>query len=197
MLCAKIQLFPKFSAIFVGMMVGKGTTVKKWLTGAWLIIFCAMAVDGSMAQNNVSLLSQADGLFKRGMTEEARQVHEEIVRLDTACFESNVWVGNYYYLKGEEKRKQADDAYRSLPDPSRMQMAYYQEQLKAICLEYYLRADTMVQRALRQQLTDHLLSMAADIEAFKISLGLSVPPVKKKVNVFRLLRSTFSSNALL
>lgn len=155
-----------------------------------------MAFSGVTAQNSVSLLSQADELFKRGMTDEARRVHEEIVRLDTACFESNVWLGNYYYLKGEEKRRQADDAYRTLPDPSSMQSAYYQEQLKKICLEYHSRADTLVQRALRQQASDHLIVMATGIEAFKISLGLSSPPVKKKKNVFKLIRSTFSSIAL-
>jgi len=164
---------------------------------AWLTCVGVMAFTGSAAQNIDGMLSQADGLFKQGMTEDAKLVYEKIARLDTTCHTSTVWLGNYYFLKGEEKRKQVERAYHTLPNPNRMQSANYQEQLKAVCQAYYLKADTLVKRALRQQQNDQLLSIASSIEAYKIRLGLAKPSVKKKPPVIKLFRSFRDSTALL
>lgn len=170
------------------MIRGRNKAVTKGLFVAWLFVVCSTFGPVASAQSVDELLSQANSLFKQGLTEQTRQVHEKIIKLDTACIESNRWLGNYYYLKGEDKRKQAEEAYRVLPFPSSMQSAFYQEQLKTICCEYYLRADTLVQRVLRKQPNDYLQSIAAGIEAYKIKLGLAKPPVKKKTSVLNVLK---------
>jgi hypothetical protein len=123
------------------------------------------------------------------LTEDARLLHEQIVSQDTSCLESTIWLGNYYYLKGEEKRKEAERAFSTLPFPSSMQSAFYQEQLKTICREYHMKAEILVQRGLRSQSNDHLQTIEADIEAFKIRLGFAQAPVVEKSPILKLLRS--------
>ncbi len=154
------------------------------------IAFCCFG------QSNGDLLEQADVMFGYGMTEGARLSHEEVLRKDTGCLESTVWLGNYYYLKGLEKRGQAEAAFRALANPNRMQTAFYQEQLKAICQDYFVRADSLLQRALRKQDNDYLRLLASDIEAFRIRVGISSPKVKKKTPVFKLFRLPFGSTVL-
>lgn len=142
------------------------------------------------------LLQEAELLFHNGKTEEARLVHERILMHDTTCLESTFWLGNYYFLKGEEKRTQADLSYNLLPYPSSMQSAYYQEQLKAVCLEYHLKADTLIQRALRMQPNEYLRDIEGQINTFKIKTGLSKPPVVRRSPLLRLFRLKRDSTAL-
>jgi hypothetical protein len=192
-LYAKIQLFPKFSAIFVelimGLMVCMYNRLINYLPIVWVVFVFVSLSQGCEAQSVSELLSKADGLFKSGMSEEARQVHELIVSQDTSCLESTVWLGNFYFLKGEEKRKEAERAFNTLPYPSSMQSAYYQEQLKSICRDYHMKAELLVERALRKQSNEHLKIIEADIEAFKIRLGFANAPTVKKSPIFKLLRS--------
>ncbi len=175
--------------LMVCKMVGMLIRSKKCLPLVWVVFMLMSISNGCDAQTLNQLLSKADGLFKNGMTEEARQVHESILLQDTSCLESTIWLGNYYYLKGEEKRKEADQAFKILPYPSSMQSAFYQEQLKSICRDYHMKAEMLVQRAIRRQSNDHLKAMESDIEAFKIRLGFANPPNVKKSPIMKLLRS--------
>jgi len=141
---------------------------------------CVLSAGLAKAQEVDTLLHEADSLFSAGKLIEALAVHEKILTFNPACYEANVYIGCYYYLKGQEKLSEIDKAYKTIQTPNRMQLAHYQDQLKSVYQDFYSWADGYVKKALSVRKNDQMQQIISTIDAFRVRIGLAVPPSKKK-----------------
>jgi len=133
------------------------------------------------AQQVDDWLKQADTLFTKGQTAEAKALHEKILQIYPDCFESNVWLGNYHYLKGDARLHEIEADYKRIDGPSRMQTARYQEQQKTIYADYYSKADVYLKKALQIRKNEHLQQLTDAIETYRVRIGLVAPAVRKRL----------------
>lgn len=132
------------------------------------------------SENIFDMQSKASTLLDSGKPEEASKIHETIVSMDSSNFESNAWLGNYYFLRGAEILANEDKKYNVIRQPTRMQTAIYIDELKRIYNEYFLKAEPFVKKALNQRTNDYLANIASTIDLFKIRVGLEMAQDKKQ-----------------
>jgi len=148
---------------------------------AFLLTFCLLFSVSALAQEDVSKLSeQANILLESNKPEEAAAIHEKMLLVDSMNYESNAWLGNYYYLLGQKKVEDEESRYDAIANPGKMQTALHMDELKSIYRNYYDKADDYAKRALNIRKNDHLQNMVESIESFKISVRLASPPEKKR-----------------
>lgn len=147
-----------------------------------LIFICFMSVffTSTSAQNVDSLLTVAQSFIDQNRTGDAAKLYEQVAVADDHNYESCAYLGNYYFLLGKQAIVKADFDYKSMMQPSRMQMAHYQDELKRIYNQYYTKSDLFLYKALEIQLNDHLSNLVMSIEAFKMRIGLVPSKTKKK-----------------
>lgn len=133
-----------------------------------------------MSQSVINLQSKASTLLDSGKSDEALKIHEAIVSKDSTNFESNAWLGNYYYLKGSEILANEDKKYNEIRQPTSMQTAIYIDELKRIYYEYFLKAEPFVKKALNQRTNDYMSNIASTIDLFRIRIGLEITHNKKQ-----------------
>jgi hypothetical protein len=112
--------------------------------------------------------------------DEAVRVYEKIMIQDSTNYESCAFLGNYYYLQGENAVKKAETDFAAIPQPNRMQVAHYQNELRRIFETSYWKSDLYLQKALLLKKNDHLEKLRATILAFREKLGLVPVTLKKK-----------------
>ncbi len=91
--------------------------------------------------NNVNyLLGYADTELCRGKEDDALRTYEKILKQDANNLTANIFVGNYYYLKAEQEKKQLEQDYKRIQAPTRMQSARYKDNLKTLLANDYQKA---------------------------------------------------------
>ena len=147
----------------------------------FLIISLLFVLNNQLRSENViDMQSKASTLLDSGKPEEASMIHETIVSMDSSNFESNAWLGNYYFLRGAEILTNEDKKYNEIRQPTRMQTANYIDELKRIYYEYFLKAEPFVKNALNQRTNDYLSNISSTIDLFKIRLGVEMAQDKKQ-----------------
>ena len=152
------------------------------------LIICLLFVLNNQlnSENVIDMQSKASTLLDSGKSEEALKIHETIVSMDSSNFESNAWLGNYYFLRGAEILANKDKKYNEIRQPTSMQTAIYIDELKRIYYEYFLKAEPFVKKALNQRTNDYMSNIASTIDLFKIRIGLEMTNNKKKKrNIFK------------
>lgn len=146
------------------------------------LIICLLFVLNSQlrSENVIVMQSKASTLLDSGRPEEASKIHETIVSMDSSNFESNAWLGNYYFLRGAEILANEDKKYNDIRQPTSMQTAIYIDELKKIYYEYFLKAEPFVKKALNQRTNDYLSNIASTIDLFKIRIGIEIAQNKKQ-----------------
>lgn len=130
------------------------------------------------AQSVSSRLEEANHLFRDGQTEEARKVYEVVVSMDSSCYEALAWLGNYYYLKGLEALTETENTYQAWREPTRMQLARYQNALRSVYWNWYAPSEVFLQKALDVRKNEHLQRLLDDVERYKQRIGVTKPMVK-------------------
>lgn len=146
------------------------------------LILCLLFVLSNQiwSENVIEMQSRASMLLDSGKTEEASKIHEVIFSKDSTNFESNAWLGNYYFLKGAEILANVDKKYNEIRQPTRMQTATYIDDLKRIYYEYFLKAEPFIKNSLNQRSNDYLTNIASTIDLFKIRIGIHISQDKSK-----------------
>jgi len=152
--------------------------MRKLLITGVLIAFCFSPI---LAQNMDSLIFQATNLIDQNRPQEAAIIMENIVAKDTTNYDCYAFLGNYHFLLGENAIKKADADYQAIAEPTRMQMAHYQDVLKQIYYTDYVKADLYLTKALNLKKNDHLKKLTDSILAFKRKIGLNAELGKKKI----------------
>lgn len=76
----------------------------------------------------------------RGEAKDAMKLYEKVLALDADNLQANIFLGNYYYLQAEQKKKTLEDNYKKIVAPTRMQYAGYRNGLSDIYSNGYSKA---------------------------------------------------------
>ena len=96
------------------------------------------------------LVACAEMQMMRGETEDALKLYERVLALDADNLQANIFLGNYYYLQAEQKKKTLDDNYKKIVSPTRMQYAGYRNGLSDVFSNGYDKAKNYLQKVLQQ-----------------------------------------------
>lgn len=174
---AFIVVLLAFMIFLVNLFATKGlSAMRKLLTLSVFICICLIRV---FAQDVDSLLVQARDMVDQDRSVEAAQLYQMVLEKDSANYESNAFMGNYYYLLGKNASSKSDAAYLAIAVPNRMQMARYQDEMKRIYRDFYDKSDRYLQRALNIHQNDHLQKLYVAVQALKVKAGL-VPILSKR-----------------
>ena len=109
----------------------------------------------------------ASASLMRGQEDEAARLYGEVLRCDSNHLQANIFLGSYYYLKGERERNDLERWFFRLKRPTRMQYARYRNRLGVIFRRTYVKARHCLQKA-EQQLpsdgTDRTLMRIRQVE---------------------------------
>jgi hypothetical protein len=144
-----------------------------------LILMILVPTNILFAEETEDLQAQAKKLIVLGQFNEAIKLHEQILGIDSCNYESIVWLGNYFFLKGQDIVNDEDKNYNSIQLPSRMQMAFHMEELKKIYNNYFLKAEPYLEKAYEISKNEYLNKLIVYIDQFRIKIGLKTVQVKK------------------
>ena len=145
--------------------------MKGFIKFAFLASFFIM-VKPLVSQNIVDLQKTATDLVSAGNLSDAEAVYKQIVSLDSTDFDANVWLGNYYYLKGKESLDNEDLKYNAIKEPSRMQMALHMDFLKSIYADHFSKSEPYLDRAYKKSRNEYLKKTIDFIYDYKVSIGV-------------------------
>lgn len=91
----------------------------------------------------------AEMQMMRGETKDAMKLYEKVLALDADNLQANIFLGNYYYLQAEQKKKTLEDNYKKIVSPTRMQYAGYRNGLSDIYSNGYSKAKGYLQKVLQ------------------------------------------------
>ena len=95
------------------------------------------------------LVACAEMQMMRGETKDALKLYEKVLTLDADNLQANIFLGNYYYLQAEQKKKTLEDNYKKIVSPTRMQYAGYRNGLSDIYSNGYSKAKGYLQKVLQ------------------------------------------------
>lgn len=78
------------------------------------------------------LVACAEMQMMRGETKDALKLYEKVLTLDADNLQANIFLGNYYYLQAEQKKKTLEENYKKIVSPTRMQYAHYRNGLSDV-----------------------------------------------------------------
>ena len=95
------------------------------------------------------LVACAEMQMMRGETKDALKLYEEVLTLDADNLQANIFLGNYYYLQAEQKKKTLEENYKKIVSPTRMQYAHYRNGLSDVFSNGYGKAKGYLQKVLQ------------------------------------------------
>ena len=95
------------------------------------------------------LVACAEMQMMRGEAKDALKLYETVLALDADNLQANIFLGNYYYLQAEQKKKTLEDNYKKIVAPTRMQYAGYRNGLSDIYSNGYSKAKGYLQKVLQ------------------------------------------------
>lgn len=96
-----------------------------------------------------TLVACAETQLMRGKEDDARRLYEQVLELDADNLQANIFLGNYYYLQAEKRKKRLEEDFKHLSSPTRMQYARYRNGLSDIFAGGYDKAKACLQRVLQ------------------------------------------------
>ena len=95
------------------------------------------------------LVACAEMQMMRGETKDALKLYEKVLTLDADNLQANIFLGNYYYLQAEQKKKTLEENYKKIVSPTRMQYAHYRNGLSDVFSNGYGKAKGYLQKVLQ------------------------------------------------
>lgn len=95
------------------------------------------------------LVACAEMQMMRGETKDALKLYEEVLTLDADNLQANIFLGNYYYLQAEQKKKTLEENYKKIVSPTRMQYVHYRNGLSDVFSNGYGKAKGYLQKVLQ------------------------------------------------
>ena len=86
----------------------------------------------------------------RGQEKDALRIYEQILAADSDNLAANIFLGNYYYLLGEQEKKKLENDYRSISSPTRMQYARYRDGLYRLFSSAYTKARESLEKVIQK-----------------------------------------------
>ncbi|MDD3039970.1 hypothetical protein [Bacteroides sp.] len=86
----------------------------------------------------------------RGQEKDALRIYEQILNLDTDNLAANIFLGNYYYLKGEQEKQKLENDYKKIISPTKMQYARYRDGLFQLFSSEYEKARASLQKVVQK-----------------------------------------------
>ena len=87
-----------------------------------------------------AILAIAEVELLGGKEREALTTYERVLELDPDNLDANIYIGNFYYLKGALEKQKAESDYKRIKSPTRMQYAHYKNELNRVLAEEYAKA---------------------------------------------------------
>jgi hypothetical protein len=157
--------------------------MRRFVIPVFIILFVILPKPAK-SQSIADLQKTASDLVSAGKLSEAEPVYIQIVKADSADFDANVWLGNYYYLKGKDAIDDEDSKYNSVKEPSRMQMALHMDKLKSFYTDYFAVSEPYLDRAYRMSKNEYLKKTLGIIYDYKLRIGV-IKPADKSVRKTR------------
>ncbi len=145
--------------------------MRRFVKPVFLILFVLLSKP-IKSQSIADLQKTAADLVSAEKLSAAESVHKQIVLLDSTDFDSNVWLGNYYLLKGKEAIDAEDSKYNSVKDPSRMQMALHMDLLKSFYADYLTKSEPYLERAYKMSRNEYMKKSLDFIYDYKLRIGV-------------------------
>lgn len=145
--------------------------MRRFVKPVFLILFVLLSKP-IKSQSIADLQKTAADLVSAEKLSAAESVHKQIVLLDSTDFDSNVWLGNYYLLKGKEAIDAEDSKYNSVKDPSRMQMALHMDLLKSFYTDYLTKSEPYLERAYKMSRNEYMKKSLDFIYDYKLRIGV-------------------------
>lgn len=86
------------------------------------------------------LVQQADTEVKNGNEANALNLFEQVLTTEPNNLHANIFMGNYYFLKGESSIEEHEMAYKKISSPTKMQHADYRNKRLEIYNTYHEKA---------------------------------------------------------
>lgn len=86
----------------------------------------------------------------RGEEKNALRTYEKVLQLDADNLAANIFLGNYYFLMAEQRKKKLEGDYKKLSSPTKMQYARYRDGLYDLFATGYERARNSLQKVVMQ-----------------------------------------------
>ena len=86
----------------------------------------------------------------RGQEKDALHIYEQILTADPDNLAANIFLGNYYYLKGEKEKQKLENDYKMITSPTKMQYARYRDGLYRLFSTEYEKARVSLQKVVQR-----------------------------------------------
>lgn len=91
--------------------------------------------------NSINYLAGcAESAFGKGETDEALQLYDKIVSLDSKNLRANIFLGSYYFMLAEQNKRKLEKDFSAIASPSSMQRAQYHDKQKELFAADYTKA---------------------------------------------------------
>lgn len=100
---------------------------------------------------NVSYLEAcAEMQVCRGQEKDALRIYEQLLKIDSDNLAANIFLGNYYFLMGEQEKKKMENEYKKISSPTKMQYARYRDGLFRLLSTEYEKARVSLQKVVQK-----------------------------------------------
>lgn len=86
----------------------------------------------------------------RGQEKDALRIYEQLLKIDSDNLAANIFLGNYYFLMGEQEKKKMENEYNKIPSPTKMQYARYRDGLFRLFSAEYEKARASLQKVVQK-----------------------------------------------
>lgn len=95
------------------------------------------------------LQAAAEVELQRGKEDGAVNYYSLLLKEDEENLPANIFLGNYFYWKGEKVRNFYEQEYRRITSPTKMQYASYRNKLEEIYHRYYEKAEIYLNKVMK------------------------------------------------
>lgn len=86
----------------------------------------------------------------RGQEKDALRIYEQLLKIDSDNLAANIFLGNYYFLMGEQEKKKMENEYNKISSPTKMQYARYRDRLFRLFSTEYEKARASLKKVVQK-----------------------------------------------
>ena len=152
-----------------------------------LLVFVFAGIVSLAAQDASEMLLRADSLLKENHVENACEMYEQVLKMEPLNYAALAFLTNYHYTLGMRKLNAMESSYKRFKNPSRMQVARFENELRMLYDQYLQKAENYLIKAYLISRNDYLDQLAGRIADFKVRIGIPLPTINKEPLLKRLL----------
>jgi len=153
----------------------------------FVFVFMFASVVSLFAQEASEMLLRADTLLNDNQVEHACELFEKVLKIEPLNYSALAFLTNYHFALGMRQLQIIESAYKQYRNPSRMQTANFENELRLLYDQHFQKAENYLVKAYLISRNDYLDQLAGKIADFKVRIGIPLPSASRETLLKRLL----------